>query len=120
VAANAATDHVRRTRLRSGPELDAPVGEDGARAIDLVASDEPGPERHGIGERLGRDLERALARLTERQRAAVLLRHQQGLSYPELAVALSVPEGTAKTLVHRGVRLMRESLGEWKDGRDDM
>jgi RNA polymerase sigma-70 factor (ECF subfamily) len=57
-----------------------------------------------------RGLGRALARLTDRQRAAVLLRHQQGMSYPEIAAALGVPQGTAKTLVHRGVMMLRDIL----------
>jgi len=114
IAANAATDHARRARLRAGPELDAPAGDDGARIVDRLPSAAPGPEQRHVATRLGRDIERALEQLPERQRAAVLLRHQQGLSYAELAAVLSVPEGTAKTLVHRGVRWMREHLGEWK------
>ena len=38
------------------------------------------------------------------------LRHVDGLSYPELALALDRPIGTVKSDVHRGVRLLREAL----------
>lgn len=43
-------------------------------------------------------------------RSAVVLRHVDGLSYPELAVALDRPEGTVKAQVHRGLALLRRSL----------
>ena len=43
-------------------------------------------------------------------RSAVVLRHVDGLSYPELATALGRPEGTVKAQVHRGVALLRTAL----------
>lgn len=118
IAANAAVDRQRRDALRAGPELDAPAGdgEEGARTIDGLPSGDPGPDRAGSSAILGRELARALDELPERQRVAVLLRHQQGFRYRELARVLNLPEGTAKTLVHRGVLALRERLSEWEDG----
>jgi len=43
-------------------------------------------------------------------RSAVVLRHVDGLSYPELALALDRPEGTVKAQVHRGVALLRTAF----------
>ena len=43
-------------------------------------------------------------------RAAVVLRHVDGLSYPEAAAALGRPEGTVKAQVHRGIALLRTML----------
>jgi len=43
-------------------------------------------------------------------RSAVILRHVDGLSYPELAIALDRPEGTVKAQVHRGLALLRTAL----------
>jgi RNA polymerase sigma-70 factor, ECF subfamily len=40
-------------------------------------------------------------------RSAVVLRHVDGLSYPELATALDRPEGTVKAQVHRGLAMLR-------------
>ena len=40
-------------------------------------------------------------------RAPVVLRHVDGLSYPEVAEALQRPEGTVKAQVHRGLALLR-------------
>jgi RNA polymerase sigma-70 factor (ECF subfamily) len=56
------------------------------------------------------DLERVLARLPRRYREAVVLRHVEDLSYPEMAAVLRRPEGTIKSDVHRGLGLLRAAL----------
>ena len=43
-------------------------------------------------------------------RSAVVLRHVDGLSYPEMAAALDRPEGTVKAQVHRGLALLRTAF----------
>lgn len=43
-------------------------------------------------------------------RGAVILRHVDGLSYPEVAIALGRPEGTVKAQVHRGLALLRTAF----------
>ncbi len=48
-----------------------------------------------------------VAELPPRYRAAVLLRHLDGASYPEMAALLGRPEGTVKAQVHRGIELLR-------------
>jgi RNA polymerase sigma-70 factor (ECF subfamily) len=45
-------------------------------------------------------------------RAALILRHVDGLSYPEIAAALDRPEGTVKAQVHRGIGLLRSMLDD--------
>ncbi len=50
---------------------------------------------------------RRLAGLPVAYRAAVVLRHVDGLSYPEAALALGRPEGTVKAQVHRGITMLR-------------
>ncbi len=52
---------------------------------------------------------RLLATLRPDQRAAVELRHVEGLSYPEVAEALAKPLGTVKSDVHRGVERLRRA-----------
>jgi RNA polymerase sigma factor (sigma-70 family) len=51
-----------------------------------------------------------LAMLPTAQRTAIVLRHVDGLSYSEMAVALDRPEGTLKAQVHRGLATLREAL----------
>ena len=59
---------------------------------------------------------RALESVRTEHRAALVLRHMEGLSYAEVASILEVPDGTAKGWVSRGraallVALARESTG---------
>ncbi len=53
---------------------------------------------------------RLLATIPPSYRAAVVLRHVDGLSYPELAIALDRPEGTVKAQVHRGLALLKTAF----------
>ena len=110
VAANAAVDRQRRDAVRLGDELDAPVEDGEGRRVDLLPSDGPDPERLSASHEAGVALGRRLGKLEARQRTAVLLRHQQGHSYAEIAHAMAIPEGTAKTLVHRGVAALRRAM----------
>lgn len=52
----------------------------------------------------------AIGRLPHRQRSAILLRYYMGLRVREVAGVLDCPEGTAKTLIHRGVRALGRNL----------
>ena len=53
---------------------------------------------------------RALGALSERERAAFVLRHLDDRSTAETAAALDVAEGTVKALLARAVRKMQERL----------
>ncbi|MBI4862778.1 MAG: sigma-70 family RNA polymerase sigma factor [Candidatus Riflebacteria bacterium] len=59
---------------------------------------------------LERDLDREVANLPPKYRAAFLLRHNEQLSVQEIAGALGVPEGTVKTLLFRARELLRARL----------
>jgi len=54
-----------------------------------------------------RDLDRALARISEEQRRAILLIGLEGRSYEEVATILDVPVGTIRTRVFRGRKSLR-------------
>jgi len=56
------------------------------------------------------DLERALARLSEPKRIAIVLAEVEGLSCPEIAEALDVPVGTVWTRLHAARRELRRAL----------
>jgi RNA polymerase sigma-70 factor (ECF subfamily) len=55
-------------------------------------------------------LERGFRRLTPDHRAAVVLHHYVGLSLPEVADAIGVPLGTAKSRVHHATQALRAAL----------
>ncbi|MEL6983208.1 MAG: sigma-70 family RNA polymerase sigma factor [Actinomycetota bacterium] len=52
----------------------------------------------------------ALSSLNSRRREAVVLRYYGGMTMPEVAEAMDIPTGTAKSLVHRGLADLRGAL----------
>ena len=74
--------------------------------LDAIAE----PHANGLLPEELHDLREAVRRLPARYREAVVLRHVQGFNYQEIAGVLGVPEGTAKSDVHRGLALLKEEL----------
>jgi RNA polymerase sigma-70 factor (ECF subfamily) len=92
--------------------LEAAVAESSARLEAFLAADESSPsERAGRQEQLER-LATALAQLPEDQRAAVEMKHLQGLTVAEVGRALGRSETAVGGLLFRAVRKLRELLRE--------
>ena len=99
IAHNTAIDAMRRDSAGAGLRRDP-----GARRMSRRALDEPAtpPEPDPIEQReLGYALEAALAELRPDQRAAIVMRYENGLSFDEIGTVLGVPEVTARSHVHR-------------------
>jgi RNA polymerase sigma-70 factor (ECF subfamily) len=78
--------------------------------LRLLPADEP-TEPGGIHTVHDRDqLERGFRRLSVDHRAVVVLHHYVGLSLPEVADALGVPEGTVRSRHHYAIRGLRAAL----------
>jgi RNA polymerase sigma-70 factor (ECF subfamily) len=77
-----------------------------------AADPAPGADEKLEAERTGARLETALSALPERQRAALLLRSEQGLGYEEIAAALETTVGSVKSLIHRARETLLAKLGE--------
>jgi RNA polymerase sigma-70 factor (ECF subfamily) len=105
-------------RARRGPaplslDADQPIGEPPSQAAGPVTVAERHAERDEWGLRL--------LELPPGYRAAVVLRHVDGLSYPEVAEVLGRPEGTVKAQVHRGIQMLRTMLeAERRLGREEL
>jgi RNA polymerase sigma-70 factor (ECF subfamily) len=83
----------------------------------MLVADEPvgdGPALPPLQLQIGAevDLERALARVPEQFREALVLRDIEELSYDEIARVLGVPIGTVMSRLHRGRALLRQVLQE--------
>lgn len=98
IANNLFLDHVRKRQPESLDAL-AEVG------VDAGAED-PALVRLGEGVALGE----ALAKLPVSWRQALVLRHDDDLSYEDIAEVLGVPLGTAKTWLHRGRERLKALL----------
>ncbi len=99
IATNLALNELRRPRRRS---VHRSAGEsDDEGAAPPLESGEPRADDVAHARQLGAAVQRELAALPERQRAALLLSAVDGTSYAEIAVALGVTEKAVKALVHR-------------------
>lgn len=59
-----------------------------------------------------REVEAALAQLSEKLREVILLRYSADLAYDEIAQVLGIPLGTVKRRLFDGMDKLRRSLGE--------
>jgi RNA polymerase sigma-70 factor, ECF subfamily len=62
-----------------------------------------------------RDLDRAIARLPEEQRSAIVLVGLDGMRYEEVAAVLDVPVGTIRSRLSRGRETLRKLVGMHPD-----
>lgn len=98
VVTNLATDRLRKRR---GIGLDeAPEVEDGQPPVEERMMDEDRAEA----------LQSALNQLPDRQRQAVILRHIEGLSNPEIAEVMEIGVEAVESLTARGKRALAEAL----------
>lgn len=111
VTANLCTDRLRK-RGRIEPGLDG---------IPERADPQPGAEVRLQDKSRMQALQGALGDLPERQRMAVMLRHMEGLSNPEIAEHLEVSVEAVESLVSRGKRALKTRLMRQKEalGYDD-
>jgi RNA polymerase sigma-70 factor (ECF subfamily) len=75
------------------------------------------PEAAALSAERRVEIQAALGHVRAEHRAALVLRHMEGLSYAEIAQVLDVPEGTAKGWVSRGRAAMLIALVEEDHGR---
>jgi RNA polymerase sigma-70 factor, ECF subfamily len=85
------------------------------REVNLVLADDepslgPDPATRAVHNTEVERLEKVLDALPTKQRMAVALRAQQGLSYAEIALALDCSEGAARVNYHLGVKRLKELL----------
>jgi RNA polymerase sigma-70 factor (ECF subfamily) len=75
------------------------------------------PEAAALSAERRDEVQAALGHVRVEHRAALVLRHMEGLSYAEIAEVLEVPDGTAKGWVSRGRAAMLIALAEDDHGR---
>ena len=68
----------------------------------------PGSEGHGLDQKM--DVQTMLATLSEEHRNILVLRELQGLSYDEIAEALSIPRGTVESRLHRARQQLKQKF----------
>jgi RNA polymerase sigma-70 factor (ECF subfamily) len=98
-----------RVDLRDGRGIGA-GGEPAAALPDPAAID---PEQSAAGREMIGALERAVAALPPKQRAALLLSRIDGMAYRDVAEALGTTEGAVKALLFRATHGLRDRLRDF-------
>lgn len=109
IALNLCRDWIRRER-RVGfvqPPEDGDL-------MDLVAADHPTESIEDLVARRDqvRAVERAMTRLPEEQRTAIVLKEYHGLTFQEIADLMGCPLRTVKTRLYQGLSVLRRELHE--------
>lgn len=104
----------QRRPLISGSELeDWQIADASSHTSDLGKS----AEDEVLENIADRDVKEALAEMPEEFRMAVYLSDVEGFSYKEIAEIMEVPTGTVMSRLHRGRKLLRESLAAYAKER---
>ncbi|MBU8870854.1 MAG: sigma-70 family RNA polymerase sigma factor [Gemmatimonadales bacterium] len=109
IATNHCIDHLRRNRLRF-LSLEGGVGKDGQEYELQFPGTEPGPDTVLQRKEAMERLEEVIADLPPHYRVIIMLRHDQQLSYDEIAEVLQMPLGTVKARIHRARNLLIQML----------
>jgi RNA polymerase sigma-70 factor (ECF subfamily) len=108
IVLNLCRSRIGRRAAAGRPALSFDAAEPGT--MDPPADERAAPAAAAARRESGRAWADLLLTLPPAYRSAVVLRHVDGLSYPELAAALHRPEGTVKAQVHRGLALLRTAF----------
>jgi len=109
IALNLCRDWVRKERRT--PVIQAP---EELEVLEMAAVREPTPSVEDLVARreLTRVVERAMARLPEEQRTAIILKEYHELTFQEIADLVGCPLSTVKTRLYQGLSVLRRELAK--------
>jgi RNA polymerase sigma-70 factor (ECF subfamily) len=102
---------VSRKRRIDAREVQLPEDPEGWSAFEAVG--ESDPEGKFYDSFIDEEVTREIDRLPEDYRTAVVLSDIQGLRYAEIAEILGIPEGTVKSRLFRGRRILQKRLVDY-------
>jgi len=117
IVTNICLDHIRKRNVR---KEDAPVATDqSGDEFDLLSQVPDGratanPERDLMARELGSRINRALEKLTPRERMVFELKHYQGLKLRTVGEILHTTEETAKNTLFRATQKLRGALADMR------
>ncbi len=117
IVTNICLDHIRKKNVR---KEDAPVATDQSGDEFDVLSQVPdgrataNPERDLMARELGSRINRALEKLTPRERMVFELKHYQGLKLRTVGEILHTTEETAKNTLFRATQKLRGALADMR------
>ncbi|MEL6770424.1 MAG: sigma-70 family RNA polymerase sigma factor [Bacteroidota bacterium] len=116
IATNHTIDYLRKKKLPTF-SIDKPLqAKDGEIHYELPDQTYR-PDQHVVQDQRRELIEAAIAQLPEKYHRVIVMRHQQELSYEEIAAALDLPLGTVKAHIFRARAQLYKFL---KDQRADL
>jgi RNA polymerase sigma-70 factor (ECF subfamily) len=112
IVRNTTMDFLRRHKSSSTVTL----GEQGYEPED----DSPDPERVLVEQSRREQMRQAISHLEPEFREVIVLREIEGMSYKEIASALSIPMGTVMSRLSRARNLLLVELGGSKEVQHDL
>src|SRR6202790_1543954 len=120
IAANYAIDRLRQ-RQKEEARRETPRTEDRGGMendpLNRVPDGAPTPERLTQSIELRKQMERALAALSDAERTAFVMRHWEGCGIEEIAVVLKSSSNATKNTVFRAVQKLRRALQPFVETR---
>jgi RNA polymerase sigma-70 factor (ECF subfamily) len=107
IVVNLSRDHLRRRKR-------LPLPWDLLDRDELLAGREAQPERVSLDNEWQRDIWKAVGRLGEKHRTAVVLHYYLGFDCHEIARMLSCAEGTVHSRLHYARKALERALGEYE------
>lgn len=104
---------VSRKRRIDAREVPMPATEDGFNRLEPVADEDP--EATFYDSFIDEAVVKAIGELPEEYRSALVMSDVHGLRYAEIARVLGVPEGTVKSRLFRGRRLLQGRLRDYAE-----
>ena len=102
---------VSRKRRIDARELPLAEESEGGSAREVVGDADP--EGHFYDSFVDEEVTQAIDDLPEEYRTAVVLSDLHGLRYAEIAAVLDIPEGTVKSRLFRGRRILQKKLVDY-------
>ncbi|MBC8125045.1 MAG: sigma-70 family RNA polymerase sigma factor [Candidatus Kapabacteria bacterium] len=110
IASNRCIDHLRRRRFAM-VSIDAPVRSKGGEEFYMEPEDRgPTPDVTLLSKERIALLQEALAKIPEKYREVIRLRHSEELEYQEIADQLNQPLGTVKANLFRARKMLYKML----------
>jgi len=110
ITVNVCLTHRARGRRTFQAHLADARGEDDGEPHGEIRDPAGGPDEAAAGADLAERIERALGRLSPKQRMVFTLRHYEGYRLGEIAQMMDCMEGTVKRYLFTATRRMREQL----------
>lgn len=113
ITRNLVFNETRRRKVRKQVSIEEQGEEWGSQYADQNSAS---PDQSYLQEELAKAVDRAIAKLPEKQRMAVVLRRYEDMPYEEIAKVLGLSVSAVKSQLFRARAILKEELASYLDG----